>query len=149
MDHTIHGILQARILECVHFPFPGDLRNMEIEPRSPTLQVDSLPAEPQWKPKNIGVGSLSLLQGIFPTQGLNQGLLHCRHILYQLSYQEAHPEHSATQSLQANSQDLEMNTWLAFLYLPPGCLVALTTYYDSPRSTYVLPFKPLIQVYSF
>ena len=37
--------------------------------------------------KNTGVGSLSLLQGIFPTQELNQGLLHCRQILYQLSYQ--------------------------------------------------------------
>jgi len=33
------------------------------------------------------VGSLFLLQGIFPTQGLNQGLLHCRRILYQLSHQ--------------------------------------------------------------
>ena len=38
--------------------------------------------------QNTGVGSLSLLQGIFPTQELNQGLLHCRRILYQLSYQE-------------------------------------------------------------
>ena len=36
--------------------------------------------------QNTGVGSLSLLQGIFPTQGLNPGLLHCRWILYQLSY---------------------------------------------------------------
>ena len=36
--------------------------------------------------KNTGVGSLSLLQGIFPTQGSNRGLLHCRQILYQLSY---------------------------------------------------------------
>ena len=35
-----------------------------------------------------GVGSLSLLQGIFPIQELNQSLLHCRWILYQLSYQE-------------------------------------------------------------
>ena len=34
-----------------------------------------------------GVGSLSLLQGIFPTQGSNPGLLHYRRILYQLSYQ--------------------------------------------------------------
>ena len=58
-----------------------------IKPRSPTLKADSLPAEPQGKPKNTGVGSLSLLQGIFPTQELNQGLLHCRQILYQLSYQ--------------------------------------------------------------
>ena len=39
------------------------------------------------KPKNTGVGSLSLLQGIFLIQKSNQGLLHCRQILYQLSYQ--------------------------------------------------------------
>ena len=38
------------------------------------------------KSKNTGVGSLSLLQLIFPTQELNQGLLHCRWLLYQLSY---------------------------------------------------------------
>ena len=44
------------------------------------------PAEPPGKPKNTGVGSLSLLQRIFPTQESNQGLLHCRQILYQLSY---------------------------------------------------------------
>ena len=36
---------------------------------------------------NIGVGSLSLLQGIFPIQESNLGLLHCRSILDQLSYQ--------------------------------------------------------------
>ena len=53
---------------------------------SPSLQADSLPAEPQGKSKNTGVGSLSLLQ-IFPTQELNQGLLYCRWVLYQLSYQ--------------------------------------------------------------
>ena len=58
-----------------------------MEPRSPTLQANSLPAEPPGKPKNIGVGSLSLLQRIFPTQELNWGLLRCQHILYQLSYQ--------------------------------------------------------------
>ena len=36
--------------------------------------------------RNTGMGSLSLLQGIFPTQGSNPGLLHCRQILYQLNY---------------------------------------------------------------
>ena len=36
--------------------------------------------------QNTGVGSLSLLHGIFPTQGLNAGLPHCRQILYQLSH---------------------------------------------------------------
>ena len=52
MDYTVHGIVQARILE---------------------------------------VGSLSLLQQIFPTQGLNPGLPHCMWILYQLSYEGMQP----------------------------------------------------------
>ena len=51
-------------------PSPGDLPNPGTKPRSPALQADSLPAEPQGKPKNTGVDSLSLLQGIFPTQGI-------------------------------------------------------------------------------
>ena len=67
------------------FLSPGDLPNPGIESRSPALQVDSLPSESQGKPKNTGVGSLFLLQWIFPTQELNHGLLHCRQILYQLS----------------------------------------------------------------
>ena len=37
--------------------------------------------------RNTAVGCHALLQGIFPTQESNQGLLHCRQILYQLSYQ--------------------------------------------------------------
>ena len=41
--------------------------------------------------QNTGVGSLSLLQGIFSTQGLNPGLLHCRQILYQLSHKGSPP----------------------------------------------------------
>ena len=65
----------------------GQPPNPGIKPGSPALQVDSLPAEPQEKPKNTGVGSLSLLQWIFWTQDSNLGLLHCRWILYQLSYQ--------------------------------------------------------------
>ena len=68
-------------------PPPGGLPDPRVKPRSPTLQVDSLPAEPPEKPKNTGVGSLSLLQGTFLTQESNQGLLLYRWILYQLSYQ--------------------------------------------------------------
>ena len=84
------GIFQARILEWVAIPSSGDLPNPGIKPKSPALQADSLPAKPQGKPKITGVGSLSLLQLIFPTQELNWGLLHCRQILYQLSYQGSH-----------------------------------------------------------
>ena len=52
-------------------------------------QMSSCAHEPQGKPKNTGVGSLSLLQWIFPTQESNLYLLHCRQILYQLSYQRS------------------------------------------------------------
>ena len=80
--------LQDRILEWVAFPFSREYSQPRIKSRSPTLQVDSLPAEPQGKHKNTGVGSLSLLQVIFPTQESNQGLLHCRQILYQQSQEQ-------------------------------------------------------------
>ena len=45
--------------------------------------------------QNTGVGSLSLLQDIFPTQGLNPGLLHCRQILYLLRHQGSPTNHWA------------------------------------------------------
>ena len=50
--------------------------------------------------QNTGVGSLSFLQGIFPTQGSNPGLLHCRRILYQLSH-KGNPLESPLNSLEA------------------------------------------------
>ena len=53
--------------------------------------------------KNTGVGSLFLLQGIFPTQGSNPGLPHCRRILYQLSHQG---------SLRKGIQLLLLISWL-------------------------------------
>ena len=65
---------RPRTLEWVAYPFSRGSSQPGIEPRSPTLQVDSLPAEPQGKPKNTGVGSLSFLQGNFPTQeGIEPG----------------------------------------------------------------------------
>ena len=51
MDCTVHGIIQARILEWVAFLFSRGSSQPRIKPRSPTLQVDSLPDEPQGKPK--------------------------------------------------------------------------------------------------
>ena len=55
------------------FPFPGDLPNPGIEPRSPTLQADSLPAEPQGRPKNTGVGSLFPSPADLPNLGIKPG----------------------------------------------------------------------------
>ena len=82
---SVYGILQVRILEWVAISFSRG----SSQPRSPTLQKDSLPSEPARKPKNTGVGSLSLFQGNFLTQESNQVLLHCRQILYQLNFRQA------------------------------------------------------------
>jgi len=77
-------------------PSPADLPHPGIEPGSPALQVDSLlaelPGKPRTtilshkKPKNTGVGSLSLLQRFFLIQELNRGLLHCGEGSQELSY---------------------------------------------------------------
>ena len=56
MDYTVHGILKARILEWVAFPFSRGSSQPGIEPRSSALQVDSSPAEPQGKPTDVRVG---------------------------------------------------------------------------------------------
>ena len=84
-DYTVHRILQARILDQVIFPFSKG----SSQPRDQT-QVSHIAGSlfTSWatrEHKNTGVGSLSLLQGIFPAQELNQGFLHCKQILYQLS----------------------------------------------------------------
>ena len=71
MDYTVHGILQVK-WRVQPFPSPGDLPNPGTEPRSPAVHADSLPAEPPGKPKNTGVGSLSLLQRIFLIQDQKQ-----------------------------------------------------------------------------
>ena len=70
---SIHGIFQARALEWGAIAFSNGL-------------YSSYNSAGQ----NTGVGSLCLLQGIFPTQGLNPGLPHCGQMLYHLSYQGSH-----------------------------------------------------------
>ena len=92
MGYTVHGILQARMLERAAFPFSRG----SSQPRDQT-QISRnagrfFTAEPQGKPKNIGVGHLSLLQRIFLTQELNWGLLQCRWILYNWTIREAQKE---------------------------------------------------------
>jgi len=91
MVYTVHGILQARVLELVALPFSRGSSQPRIESRSPALQVDSLPAEPQGKPKDTGVGILFLFQQIFLIQESNRDLLHCRWILHQLRYEGRPP----------------------------------------------------------
>ena len=62
MDYTVHGILQARILEWVAIPFSGDIPNPGIEPRSPALQADALPPEPPGKPSVVGTYNFKCIQ---------------------------------------------------------------------------------------
>jgi len=82
-----HGLLQARILKWV-----ASLFSRESSQTRDWTHVSRIAGEffTSWatrKPKNTGVGSLSLFQRIFPTQESNAGLLHCRQILYKLSHQ--------------------------------------------------------------
>ena len=103
MDYIFHGILQVRILEWVVFPFFMG----SSQPRDRT-QVSLIAGGffTSWatgKPKNTWVGSLSLLQWIFPTEELNQGLLHCRRILYQLNYQGSPYQYIQFNSVQFSS----------------------------------------------
>ena len=51
MDFSVHGILQARILEWIAFPSPGDLPDPGIEPGSPTFPADALTSEPLGNPE--------------------------------------------------------------------------------------------------
>ena len=96
-----HGLYPSKLLRQWGFskqeywselPYPpvGHLPNLGIKPRSPTLQwllyhLSELPG----KPKNTGIVRLSLLQGIFMTHELNQGLLHCRQIFTSWAITEA------------------------------------------------------------
>ena len=83
---SVHGMLQAKILEWVAIPFSGGSSQAKDRTHVSCI-ADSLPAKSPGKPKNTGVGNLFLLQQIFPAQESNWGLVHCRWILYHLSHQ--------------------------------------------------------------
>ena len=112
MEYTVSGILQARILKWVAFPFSRGFSQArdrtqvshfaggfftswttrEAQNQSCSVVSDSLRPHGlynSWNSpgQNTGVGSLFLLQQIFPYRESNWGLLHCNWILYQLSYQ--------------------------------------------------------------
>ena len=96
MFHKLGLLREASLLHLpVHFP--------EYSPKSESHSVgsDRVQLHGLYSPwnslgQNTGVGSLSLLQGIFPTQGSNPGLPHCRWILYQLNHKESPRIHRRT-----------------------------------------------------
>ena len=78
--------------------------------------------------KNTGVGCHSLLQGIFPTQGSNLGLLHCRQILHHLSY-------------QGNSREVPMVVLLLIFW---GTFIRLLSIYIPTNSVQGFPFLHIL-----
>ena len=74
---SLHGILQARLLECVPFSPAGDLPNLGVRPGSPTLQADSLlyelPGEPGSINNWLGMRAMRKVQ-----QGVGNGALEGR-----------------------------------------------------------------------
>ena len=86
-------------------PLAGYLPNPGIRPRSPTLQVHSLPTEHQESPKILEWVAYPF-SGIFPAQESNRGPLHCRWILCQLSYQG-----SPCSSYHWQSECIKMQFW--------------------------------------
>ena len=83
MEKTLISLLIRWLLEFLY-------KGLKVKVLSDSLQpygIAKTLCSPWHSPgQNPGVGSLSLFQGIFPAQGLNLGLLHCKWILYQLSH---------------------------------------------------------------
>ena len=92
---SVHGTLQARILESLPFPSPGDLPDQRIKPVSPAAAADAAAKSLQSRPTLCDPMDCSLpgfsVHGILQARTLEWvaisfSLLHCRQILYRLSY---------------------------------------------------------------
>ena len=84
--HLKESFLGRTVLKSRLYAYTQERESERCSVVSDSLQPHGLYSPWNSLGQNTGVGSLSLLQGIFPTQGLNPGLPHCGHILYQLSY---------------------------------------------------------------
>ena len=96
MDYMVHGILQARILEWVDFPFS---------------------------------------RGIFPTQELNKGLLHCRQILYQLSHKGS-PRILDWVAYPFSSESSQTRNWMNWGLLHCRWILYQLSYQRNPLNLY-------------
>jgi len=83
LSSSVHGILQARILEWVAMPSSRESSQSRNRTQVSCIAGGFFTISA----KNMGVGSLSFLQGVITTQKSNRGLLNCMQILYQMSYQ--------------------------------------------------------------
>ena len=106
---SVHGILQATILKWVAMPSSRG----SSQPRDRT-QVSHIAGGffIGWATREVhGVGSLSLLQVIFLTQESNQGLLHCRQIIYQRNYQGRPVAHQWITNILSKILDKHNFSW--------------------------------------
>ena len=120
----VQGILQARILEWVAIPSSRGSSQFKD-----WTQVSHITGGifTIWATREAEVGSLSLLQEIFPTQESNQGLLHCRQILYWLSYQGCPRTAIWPSNPTAGHTPQRKQNWKRYMY--PG--VHCSTIYNS------------------
>ena len=87
IDCTVHGILQARILEWVAIPFSrGIFPTQGSNPGLLHCRWILYQLSHKGSPRILEWVAIPFSRGIFPIQGSNPGLLHCRQILYQLSH---------------------------------------------------------------
>ena len=133
---------------------------MKSESESCSVVSDSLRPHGLCSPwnspgQNTGVGSLSLLQGIFPTQGSNPSLLHCRRILYQLSHKGsprildwiAYPFLQWIFPTQESNRGLLNYRWILYQLSSQGspkykCVYSNYTYIYTPLPAYVESARP-------
>ena len=111
---------------------------------SPSVVSNSLQPHGLYSPcnspgQNTGVGSLSLLQGIFPTPGSNPGLLHCMQILYQLSHQ-GRPRILEWVAYPFSSRSSLPRNWTRFSCIAGGFF----TYWAIRESREFLSLKPFV-----
>ena len=121
---------------CVQLPWG---RTPWTESESRSVMSDSLWPHGLCSPRNspgqnTEVGSLSLLQGIFPTQGSNPGLLHCRRILYQLSHQGS-PRILEWVAYPFSRGSSRPRNWTGVSYVAGGFFIPRTIDHQSPLST--------------
>ena len=121
------------------------IKIMKVTQSCPTL-CDPIDSPGNSPGQNTEVGSCSLLQGIFPTQGLNRGLLRCRRILYQLSHQRSKKGHNSQPAKtrkrilsilhSARNENLLHGEKCAAMNCAPlrSALLVLETKLESPRA---------------
>ena len=95
MDYTVNGILPARILEWIAFPFSRGSSQHRDGTQVSCIAGRFFPSWATREAQEYWSRQPSLLQGIFLTQESNWGLLHCRQMLYQPSYEGRPPEQSS------------------------------------------------------